>query len=119
VSLVAVTAAALVAAGCSREEKPPANNAFCRAADRYNDEIERTQLEGKPHIQRQIAIIEDLAAAAPKAVEDDAETFLDALHRRADGDRSVVDNPRINDAVDNVNRYANQACNVYERDRGI
>jgi hypothetical protein len=116
---LAVLAVTVVAAGCSREEKPPASNAFCRAADRYNEELERTQLEGEPSVKRQLPIITDLAATAPKAIAADVQTFLDALERRADGDRSVVDNPRISEAVDNVNRYANKACNVYERDTGL
>jgi hypothetical protein len=116
---LAVLAVTVVAAGCSREEKPTANKPFCRAADRYNEELERTQLEGSPSIERQIPIIADLAATAPQAIAADVQTFLDALERRADGDTSVVDNPRISKAVDNVNRYANKACNVYERDTGL
>ena len=118
-ALLALLALAVTAAGCSREEKPTANNAFCRAADRYNEELERTQLEGKPSVKRQLPIIADLAATAPEAIAADVRTFLDALERRADGDTSVVDNPRISEAVDNVNRYANKACNVYERDTGL
>jgi hypothetical protein len=109
----------LVTAACSREEKPPANNAFCAAAERYNDEIERTQLEGKPSVKRQRPIVEDLAASAPKQIRADLDVFLDALERRADGDQSVVDNPKIQQAVDSVNRYTNKACNVYERDTGL
>lgn len=116
---IVVLGVALTAAGCSREEEPTANKPFCRAADRYNEELERTQLEGKPNVERQLPIIADLAATAPKAIAADAQTFLDALERRADGDTSVVDNPRITEAVDNVNRYANKACNVYERDTGL
>ncbi len=114
-----VVALGLVATACSREEKPPASKAFCRAADRYNDELERTQLDGKPSIKRQLPIVADLADAAPEAIADDAQTFLDALQRRADGDTSVVDDPEIGTAVDNVNRYANKACNVYNRDSGL
>lgn len=113
--LLAVTA---TAAGCSREEKPPASKAFCRAADRWNDEIERTAKRGKPDVERQLPLVEDLARTAPEEIKDDAERFADAMRRRAEGDTSVVDDPAINEAVDNVNRYANQACGVYER-RGL
>lgn len=118
-TLSLVVAAVSVAAACSREEKPPASNAFCRVAERWNDEIERTQLEGTPSLERQLPIIEDLAATAPKGIADDTQVFLEALQARADGDESVVDDPKIKTAVDNVNRYANKACNVYERNSGL
>jgi hypothetical protein len=108
-----------VVAGCSREEQPPASKAFCGAAERYNEELERTQLEGKADVERQLPLVADLADTAPKGIEQDAQTFLEALQRRADGDTSVIDDPKINSAVDNVNRYANQACNVYKRDSGL
>jgi hypothetical protein len=116
-ALLALTAT--IAAGCSREEQPPASKAFCSAAERYNTELERTQLEGEADVERQLPLVADLAATAPKGIEKDAQTFLDALQRRADGDTSVIDDRTINDAVDNVNRYANQACNVYKRDSGL
>ena len=45
-------------------------------------------------------------------------TFLDALQRRADGDKSVVDNPKIEDAVNNVNRRAARGCNLFKREPG-
>jgi len=35
---------------------------------------------------------------------------LDALERRKAGDTSVVDNPRIKNAIDHVNRRAGQDC---------
>jgi hypothetical protein len=114
-----VVALGLVAAACSREETPPASQAFCSAAERYNKELERTQLEGKASVERQLPLVADLADTAPKGIRQDTQTFLDALQRRADGDTSVVDDPTINEAVDNVNRYANKACNVYKRDSGI
>ena len=107
------------AAACSREEKPPASRAFCRAAERYSKELERAQRRGEADVQRQLPLVADLADTAPKRIEQDAQTFLDALQRLADGDESVVDDEKINEAVDNVNRYANQACNVYQRDSGL
>lgn len=119
VSLGIVVAALGVAAGCSREEVPPASKAFCRAADDYNAELEHAQRQGKASAARQLPLVEEMARLAPKAIADDAATFVDALRRRADGDRSVVDDPDIQTAVDNVNRYANLACNVYERDSGL
>ena len=53
-----------VVAGCSREEQPPASKAFCGAAERYNEELERTQLEGKADVERQLPLVADLARPA-------------------------------------------------------
>jgi hypothetical protein len=118
-SIVAVAViAASVAAGCSSEKTPPASKAFCNAANRYNNEIVREQKKGKIDTQRQIAIVEDLAANAPRAIRSDTQTFLDAL-RRVDSDPSLKSDPKIKDAVDSVNRYANKACGVYSRDSGV
>lgn len=118
---VLVLGAALVpafGAGCSREEKPPASRAFCRAADEYNEELERAQRKGVASVERQLPLVEELARTAPRAIADDARTFVAALER-VQTDPSVREDPDVKTAVDNVNRYANQACNVYERDSGL
>jgi len=109
---------ATAGAACSKEDTPTASKAFCRAADRYNNELERQQERGEIDTDRQIARVEDLAAEAPHQIEADAETFLDAL-RRVDDDPSIKGDPAIQKAVDNVNRFANQACGVYERRGGL
>jgi hypothetical protein len=117
--LVLLTVVAVGAAGCERERHPPASKAFCTAADNYNNEIERTARSREPDVQRQLPLVQKIAETAPKGIRKDAKVFLDAMRRRADGDTSVVDDPDIRTAVDNVTRYANQACNVYKRDSGI
>jgi hypothetical protein len=114
---VLVVVVVALAAGCSSEEKPPASKEFCRAADRYNSELERQQERGEIDTARQIARVEDIAATAPKEIRDEAERFLDAL-RRVETDPSLRDDPEVREAVDDVNRYANQACGVYDR-RGL
>jgi hypothetical protein len=114
VVLLVVTAAIGAAAGCSREETPTASRAFCRAADDYNSEIERSQRRGEASIERQLPLVEELARTAPKAIARDARTFVDALEK-VEADPTVRDDPDVRTAVDNVNRYANQACHVYER----
>jgi hypothetical protein len=116
---VVVLVVAIVAAGCSSEDEPTASPAFCRAADDFNAELERARAEGEASVERQLPLVEEMARLAPKAIDDDADTYADAMRRRADGDRSVVDNPEIETAVNNVNRFANQACNVYERNSGL
>jgi hypothetical protein len=117
IPLVAVTLVA-AATACSRVETPMASRAFCRAADRYNTELERQAERGEIDVDRQVTRVEALVRTAPRAIADDAAVFLDAL-RRVRTDPSVRDDPGVEDAVDNVNRYANQACNVYKRDGGV
>lgn len=109
---------AVVGVACSGQARPEASRAFCRAADRYNTELERAQKRGKADVERQLPLVEALAETAPKAIKADAETFADAL-RQVESDPALRDDPDVKVAVENVNRFANQACNVYERDSGI
>jgi hypothetical protein len=105
-------------AGCSREEAPSASPAFCTAVDKYNDELDRQVERGKVDPERELARVEALARTAPKAIQADAETFVDALRRVAD-DPSLKDDPDIKRAVDNVNRFANEACGLYSGGSGF
>jgi hypothetical protein len=86
---------------------------FCEAASRYDREVERDAT-----LDEQITILEKLERNAPKDVAADAATFLDAMRRLRDGDRSVVDNPKIQQAVENVNRRAADGCGFYESEPG-
>jgi len=97
---------------------PDASRAFCLAADRYDNEIVRTQRRGEIDAERQIELYEELVRTAPASVADDAQRVLDALRHVADDD-SIKDDPEIREAFDNVNRLANQACGVYDRSGGI
>lgn len=107
-----------IGAACASQSRPEASPAFCRAADRYNTELERAQKNGTADVERQLPLVEALVETAPKEVKADAETFADAL-RRVETDPGLRDDPDVKIAVENVNRFANQACNVYERDSGI
>ena len=114
--LVAVLALAAVVTGCSRDSTkslPKPSAAFCEAAQRYDKRLAK-----KPTLDEQIELVGAIARHAPKDIAHDANTFLDALHRRADGDRSVVDNPKIQRAVENVNRRAADGCDFYQRQPG-
>jgi hypothetical protein len=114
-----LAAALLVAVGataCSRDSSsslPRPSKPFCEAAHRYDVRVEKLA-----PISEQITIVQQMADHAPKDIARDTQTFLDALQRRADGDKSVVDNPKIRDAVDNVNRRAARGCNLYKQDPG-
>jgi hypothetical protein len=112
-----LVAAAVLASGtvaCSRDSSgslPRPSKPFCEAAHRYDVRVEKHAT-----IDEQIRIVRTIADHAPKDIARDADTFLDALERRRDGDMSVVDNPKIEEAVNNVNRRAVQGCRLYEQD---
>ena len=110
---VALLACAALAACKSSEDAasnlPRPSAAFCRAAAKYD---KRVQLAKLPE---QIDLVASIVKHAPVDIERDAHLFLDALKRRQAGDTSVVDNPRIETAVGNVNRRAGQDCGWYKR----
>jgi hypothetical protein len=99
---------------CSRDggsSLPRPSRPFCEAAYRYDKQVEK-----RASISTQIRLVREMADHAPKDIARDTATFLDALERRADGDRSVVDDPEIQDAVENVNRRAANGCELYQSD---
>jgi hypothetical protein len=101
-------------AGCKSSDSaksslPPPSAAFCKAAAKYDQRVQQAKLP------EQIKLVTDIAAHAPIDIEKDAHTFLTALKQRQAGNKSVVDNPKIETAVNNVNRRAGQDCGWYER----
>ena len=117
--LRAVVALGLVAAAltaCSRDSEsslPMPSKAFCQAAYDYDTNLPK--LIGK--INQQTDLVAKLAEHAPKDIAADAQTYLDAMKRRAAGDTSVVDNPKIKTAVENVNRRAADGCELYKQNK--
>ncbi|MFN8026538.1 MAG: hypothetical protein U0W40_09390 [Acidimicrobiia bacterium] len=112
VLLSLVAAAGL--AGCSKDDSkslPLPSKAFCKAAYTYDKKVER-----KASLEVQIDLVQTMADHAPKDIAADTQTFLDALQKRAKGDKSVVDNPKIMTAVNNVNRRAQNDCGLFEQD---
>jgi len=115
VALVLLTVALTACSRNSETSLPTPSKAFCEAA--YNYDTNLPKLIGK--IDRQTALVAKLAAHAPKDIAHDAQTYLDAMQRRAAGDTSkaVVDNPKVRVAVDNVNRRAASGCELYKQNR--
>ena len=119
VGLRAVVALGLLAAtlaacsGSSEKSLPTPSKAFCQAAYDYDTNLPK--LIGK--IDKQTQLVQRLAEHAPKDIAADARTYLDAMNRRADGDTSVVDNPKIKAAVENVNRRAAEGCELYKQNK--
>jgi hypothetical protein len=112
-SLAVLLVALLVVAGCrdgGDTPKPP--EAFCDAATRYDERVQKGAELGE-----QIRLVQRMANTAPAKITGDAQTFVDAL-RRVETDPSVKDDPDIKRAVNNVNRYAAQGCGFYERRPG-
>jgi signal transduction histidine kinase len=116
--LPALALAALVAAvgltACSRgdsESLPVPSKAFCKAAYTYDKKVER-----KASLQVQIGLVQTMVDHAPKDIAADTKTFLEALQRRADGDKSVVDNAKVQTAVNAVNRRAQNDCGLFTQD---
>jgi hypothetical protein len=115
----AVAAALLLATGvaaCSGDSSsslPTPSKAFCQAAYDYDTNLPK--LIGK--INRQTDLVAKLAETAPKDIADDAQLYLDAMKRRAAGDKSVIDNPKIERAVDNVNRRASDGCELFKQNQ--
>ena len=106
----------LGATACSRDSGsslPTPSRAFCQAAYDYDTNLPK--LIGKP--RKQTELVRKLAEHAPKDIAADAATYLDAMNRAVDGDDSVVDNPKIRDAVDNVNRRATDGCELYKQNK--
>ena len=107
---------ALGATACSRDSGsslPTPSRAFCQAAYDYDTNLPK--LIGK--VKQQTALVAKLAEHAPKDVAEDAQTYLDAMQRAAAGDESVVDNPKIEDAVKSVERRAAVGCELYKQNK--
>jgi len=115
-AVVAVGLVAVALTACSRDSGsslPLPSKAFCQAAYDYDTNLPK--LIGK--IDAQTELVAELAAHAPKDIAADAQTYLDAMERRAAGDKSVVDNPKIQTAVENVNRRATEGCELYKQNK--
>ena len=113
-TLTLVGATAL--AGCrntddATSDLPRPSRDFCEAAARYDERVTTARLGISGHID----LVAAIAANAPEDIDRDAQTFLDALQRRRDGDMSVVDDPEIEDAANRVLRRAGQDCGWYQR----
>ena len=111
---VVVALLAVGLAACSRgsgSSLPTPSRAFCQAAYDYDTNLPK--LIGK--IDAQTEFVRKLADHAPKDITKDAQTYLDAMERRAAGDKSVVDDPEIQTAVENVNRRATEGCDLYKQ----
>ena len=109
------TGAVLLLGACSGrpESLPRPSRRYCEAAYRYEQKIQKRP---KPSIDEQITMVDEIASNAPKDIAADARVFLDAM-RRVRTDPSVKDNPRVQTAVENVNRRTSEGCGFFEQER--
>jgi len=120
VRLVAPLIALAILAGCSSRSSAGSTTtttfpkSFCAAATRYENELNREASKDKRDLARQLAIVVQLATTAPPQVRADAQTFLHAL-QQVGRDPTVRDNPAIERAVNNVNRYASNKCGFFKQ----
>ena len=119
-SVITATIALTALSGCNGKDDtasdlPRPSRAFCAAAASYDEQVTTAKLG----MEDQIRLVAKITDTAPKDIAKDARTFLDALRRRAKGDVSVIDNPRIKTAADNVLRRAGQDCGWYRRREGV
>ena len=113
--LVTAVAALVVVAGCGgggKSSAPP--KAFCDAASRYEDEIQREQTKGVLDTPKQVSLVAQIAATAPASIRHDALTFLDAM-QRVQQDPRYRAAPSVKRAVDNVNRFASNRCGFFNQ----
>ncbi|MGQ0804664.1 MAG: hypothetical protein ACT4PI_12490 [Actinomycetota bacterium] len=116
--VVATTLLALTAvAGCRRSDEPVTRppEPFCQAAIDLEEGLEQLV-----DIDEQIRLVRRLVETAPAEIEADVRAFLDALEAvRADPDNpDLRDDPDVREAVDNVNRFATNGCELPEREGG-
>jgi hypothetical protein len=115
-SVALVVVMALLGA-CRRSDEPVTRppDSFCEAAIDLEDGLEN--LVG---INQQIRLVRRLVETAPAEIEADARTFLDALEAvRDDPDNpDLRDDSGVQEAVDNVNRFATDGCGLVEREGG-
>ena len=114
---LAAVAVAVSVGACARDrdEVEPAPEEFCEAAIDLDRGLERMV-----DLDRQVLLVRRVAETAPADIEADAQTFLDAMEAVRDDpdDPSLRDDPDVQEAVENVNRYAVEGCALYEQEGG-
>jgi hypothetical protein len=123
ITAIAVVAVALVVGAAAAIGRPDAgpdlpkpSASFCEAAAKYDKKL--GTLTGKDRFTRQIELVQPMADHAPKDIKADADLFLSALERRANGDKSVETSKKIEQAIKNVNRRAVDGCEFYKQQVG-
>ena len=119
--LAGLLLAGVVGAACGGEggSSAKAPKAFCQAAYNYEQELSKEITKGEKNASRQLALVDKMAATAPKNIRKDVETFAARI-------RQVIEDPSLaNDkgfqtrgqaVVDRINRYASNGCGFFNQD---
>ena len=114
--MLVVIATAMLGAGCSGEDDtasglPRPTRAFCAAAADYDQVVALKATSLTRHVQ----LTAEIARTAPADVRKDARIVWHSFEKLRAGDKSVVDNPTVRDAINRVNRRAGQDCGWFRR----
>lgn len=106
--------------GCSQKDDTASNlprpsRAFCKAAGEYDLAV----TSGKVSLARHVQMTRAIAQAAPTDARADAEIVWHSFEKLRGGNKSVVDNPDVQAAIEHVNRRAGQDCGWYRRKEGL
>ena len=116
VAIALLSSAALLVTGCSGSSKakvlPDPKKAFCEKGKEYEALITSGK---KVSVDDQLLIVREINANAPKDIAADTQVFLGALERVANGDKRVVDDAAVREAIVNVNRRFAQGCGLFDR----
>jgi hypothetical protein len=110
--LLAATTIGAAACGGSSQSLPRPDEAFCVAAERYDRRVER-----RAPLREQIELVSRMADHAPNDIARDARVFLAWLERRRAGEARA--STRVEEAVNNVNRRAQQGCGYLEDEGNV
>ena len=118
--MLLIVVLSLAAVGCKPKDDtasdlPRPSRAFCRAAANYDKVIALKSTT----LARHIALTRAIARTAPKDARRDAAIVWHSLEKLRAGDKRVVDNPRVEAAINYVNRRAGQDCGWYRRKEGL
>lgn len=110
----------VTAVGCSQKDDTASNlprpsRAFCKAAGDYDLAV----TSGKVSLARHVQMTRAIAQAAPTDARFDADLVWHSFEKLRAGNKSVVDNPEVEAAIEHVNRRAGQDCGWYRRKEGL
>jgi hypothetical protein len=117
----AVLLAGVLGAACGGEggSTAKAPKAFCQAAYDYEQELSKQLEKGEKNATRQLALVEKMAAHAPKKISADVNEFATRIRQVMD-DPSLAKDKKFQDegkaVVDRINHYASNGCGLFKQD---
>jgi hypothetical protein len=109
-----VFAVLITASSCSDsgDALPRPSAEFCELAYEYDQDIARI---GPDDPVGHLEYLEPLLELAPDDISADLERLTDAMRRVRDGNRSVIDDPEVEDAGNRFYRRAVDGCRLHDQ----